>query len=82
MSEKNDRSEGSEERKMPELSPETKHVLYYLLRDAMREGGELEDTFDSLFTSDQALWAKVQREVALLSGWCFQGIPPHLRGRQ
>lgn len=72
---------------MPELSAETRQVLYFLLRDAMREGGELEDTFDSLFTSDekplnQDLWARVQREVALFSGWCFQGVPPTMRGRQ
>jgi hypothetical protein len=76
---------------MPELSAETKHILYYLLRDAMREGGELEDIFDSLYVDDVEAplegellekWAKIQKEVALFSGWCFQGEPPTERGRQ
>jgi ribosomal protein S27AE len=75
----------------PELSAATKHVLYYLLRDAMREGGELEEIFNSLFVDDAEaplegeslqLWEQVQKEVALFSGWCFQGIPPTMRGRQ
>lgn len=76
---------------MPELSAETKQVLYYLLRDAMREGGELEDTFDSLFADDVdaplegellQIWKRVQKEVALFSGWCFEGISSTQRGRQ
>lgn len=75
----------------PELSVETKHVLYYLLRDTMREGGELADVFDSLYVDDveaplegEVLQKreKVEREIALFSGWCFQGVPPTERGRQ
>lgn len=71
---------------MPELSAETKQVLYYLLRDTMREGGELEDVFNSLFVADDdveregevlQLWERIQKEVALFSGWCFVGLRAH-----
>jgi hypothetical protein len=66
---------------MPELSTDTKQILYYLLRDAMKEGGELEDIFNSLFVDDVEAplvgellerWKQVQKEVVLFSGWCFQ----------